>query len=264
MEELKGKIPNWGYCESVLVDGPRVVCTPGGGDGALAALNKETGEVIWRSQETKDGAQYASIIPAVVHGQQQYIQLFQQNVAGFSPEDGKTLWTAPFPGRVAVIPTPIVHDDSVFVTCGYGVGCERIKINAENKPEEAYFNKNMKNHHGGVVLVGDYIYGQSDGTGWMCMDFKSGEVVWNEKSALGKGCVTYADGMLYCVDEGNGEVALVEASPKEWSEHGRFKLEPQTKRRSPKGRVWTHPVVSNGKLYLRDQDILACYNVKAE
>jgi outer membrane protein assembly factor BamB len=264
MSELGGGKPNWGYCESVLVDGPRVVCTPGGSKGAIAALNKETGEVLWRSTELTNGAQYASIIPAVIHDQAQYVQLFQNELAAVSPEDGKLLWKTSWPGKTAVIPTPIVSADHVFVTSGYGVGCMLVKIDADNKLEEVYFNKNMKNHHGGVLLLGEHLYGHSDGVGWTCLDFKTGEIVWNERGALGKGCVTSADGMLYCVDEGNGEVALVEASPNGWNEQGRFKLTPQTTQRSPSGRIWTHPVVSNGKLYLRDQDLLFCYDVKAE
>lgn len=264
MTDLGGGRPNWGYCESVLVDGPRVVCTPGGKQGSIAALNKENGEVLWRSTELTSGAQYASIVPATIHGQAQYVQLFQDAVAGVSPADGKLLWKSSWPGKTAVIPTPIVADDQVFITSGYGVGCSLIKIDGDNNVKEVYFNKNMKNHHGGVLLLDDHIYGHSDGVGWMCLDLQSGDVTWNERGALGKGCVTYADGMLYCVDEGSGEVALVEATTKRWNEVSRFKLTPQTTRRSPRGRIWTHPVVSNGKLYLRDQDLLFCYDVKSE
>jgi outer membrane protein assembly factor BamB len=264
MGDLGGKAPNWGYCESVLVDGPRVVCTPGGDQGAIVAFNKDDGKVLWRSTDLTAGAQYASIIPAKINGQAQYVQLFTEILAAVSPEDGKVLWTADWPGKTAVIPTPIVKDNNIFVTSGYGVGCSLIEIDKDNKSHEVYFNKNMKNHHGGVLLLGDYVYGHSDGVGWMCLNFKTGEVKWNERGALGKGCVTCADGMLYCIDEGNGEVALVEASPNGWNEHSRFKMAPQTSRRNPRGRIWTHPVVSNGKLYLRDQDLLYCYDVKAQ
>lgn len=263
MSALGGKKPGWGFCESVLVDGDRVVCTPGGRDGAIVALNKGTGDVIWQSKELTNGAQYASVVPVELNGQRQYVQLFQDSLAGVSPSDGKLLWKTDWPGKTAVIPTPIVYDNHVFVTSGYGVGCKLVKIGAENQVEEIYFNKNMKNHHGGVLRVGEHVYGHSDGGGWMCLDFKTGEIVWSEKSALGKGCLTCADGMLYCLDERDGTVALVEANPAGWKEHGRFKLSPQTSRRSPKGRIWTHPVVCNGKLFLRDQDVLTCYDVKA-
>jgi hypothetical protein len=119
----------------------------------------------------------------------------------------------------------------------------------------------MKNHHGGVIKVGDHIFGHSDGVGWLCQDFRTGKQVWREKEALEKGAVGYADGMLYCLGEDSGDVVLIEASPDGWNEKGRFTLTPQTEQRSPKGRIWTHPVVSNGKLYLRDQELLFCFDV---
>jgi outer membrane protein assembly factor BamB len=263
LTEMGGKIPGWGYTESVLVDGDKVVCTPGGAKGALAALNKADGKVVWRSTEFTDGAQYSSIVPADLNGQRQYIQLTMQHLVGISAKDGKQLWSSEWPGRTAVIPTPIYRDGHVYVTSGYGVGCKLVKIDANNKPSDVYENKVMKNHHGGAILVGDHVYGHSDGSGWVCQNFKTGEEVWSEREKLGKGAIACADGMLYCLDERSGTVALVEASPKGWNEHGRFKLEPQTKIRSPQGRIWTHPVIANGKLYLRDQDLIYCFDVKA-
>ncbi len=228
--------------------------------GAIAALDKKTGEVVWRSTEFTDGAQYSSLVPAKINGTPQYVQLTMESIVGVNARDGKVLWKSPFPGKTAVIPTPIVRDNLVYVTAGYGVGCKQIKIGANNEVTTVYENKVMKNHHGGVILVGDHIYGHAD-AGWTCQDFKTGEEVWNHRG-FGKGAVAYADGMLYCIDEGSGQVALVEASPKGWQEHGRFKLDPQTKIRSPQGRIWTHPVISNGKLYLRDQDLIFCYDIK--
>lgn len=263
MSALGGRKPNWGYCESVLVDGDRVVCTPGGKEGAIAALDKQTGEVVWRSADVPDGAQYASIVPVEHNGQRQYLQLFMNTVVGVAADSGKLLWKTDWPGRTAVIPTLIFHDGHVFITSGYGVGCKLIKIGAENKVETLYDNKNMTNHHGGVIRIGDHLYGYSDGKGWVCLDFKTGEIVWSERRALGKGCLTSADGMLFCQGESDGDVVLVEASPAGWNEHGRFKLAAQSSRRSQRGRIWTHPVVCNGKLYLRDQEFLSCYDVKA-
>ena len=261
MKTLGGGTPGWGYTESVLVDGDKVVCTPGGAKGAIAALNKKTGDVLWQSAEFKDGAQYASIVPAKINGTDTYVQLTMQSIVGISPKDGKQLWKAPFPGKTAVIPTPIVKDNLVYVAAGYGVGCKQIKVNADNSVETVYENKVMKNHHGGVILVGEHLYGHSDGPGWVCQNFKTGEEVWSHRG-FGKGAVAYADGMLYCMDENGGNVVLAEASPAGWKEHSRFKLEPQTKIRNPQGRIWTHPVISNGKLYLRDQDLLHCYDIK--
>jgi outer membrane protein assembly factor BamB len=262
MSEFGGKVPGWGYTESVLVDGDRVVCTPGGAQGAIIALDKKNGKLIWQSKEFTDGAQYASILAVNHNGARQYIQLTMRHVAGIAATDGKLLWSADFPGSTAVIPTPIFHDGQVYVTAGYGAGSKSVKIGADNAVTDVYVNKVMKNHHGGVILVDGYLYGHSDGTGWVCQNFATGEQVWAEKNALGKGAVGYADGMLYCLAENNGTVVLAEASPKGWKEHGRFKLEPQTTQRSPRGHIWTHPVITDGRLYLRDQDLLYCFDVK--
>jgi outer membrane protein assembly factor BamB len=114
-----------------------------------------------------------------------------------------------------------------------------------------------------VVLIDGFLYGYSDNVGWVCQNFETGENVWSERDKLGKGSVTYADGMLYCLTEDGGEVALVEAASTTWSEHGRFKLDPQSQIRSSRGRIWTHPVVADGKLYLRDQEYIYCYDVRA-
>jgi len=135
-----------------------------------------------------------------------------------------------------------------------------VKIGPGNEVTTVYENKVMKNHHGGVILVGDHLYGHGD-PGWTCQNFKTGEEVWNHRG-FGKGAIAYAGGMLYCLEENSGTVALVDASPKGWQEHGRFKLEPQSDIRSSQGRIWTHPVICNGKLYLRDQDLIFCFDVK--
>jgi len=261
MADVGGKVPGWGYCESPLIDGKNVVCTPGGAQGTMMALDKMTGAKVWQSSEWTDGAQYASIVPADFGGQHQLIQLTQQTVAGINAADGKVLWKSPFPGKTAVIPTPIYSNGQVYVAAGYGVGCKSFKLGSP-EPETLYENQNMVNHHGGVILVGDYLYGHSDKGGWTCQDFKTGEVKWVEKAKLGKGAVHCADGMLYLLEEGSGTVVLIQASPEGWKEQGRFKLDPQSANRNPKGKIWTHPVVSGGKLYLRDQELLYCFDIK--
>jgi len=261
LQDLGGKVPFWGYSESVLVDGDQLICTPGGADGALVALNKLNGEKIWQSKDFTDRADYSSVIVAEHGGVRQYIQLTQKTLVGIAADDGRVLWSYPWPGRTAVVPTPIFRDGQVYVACGYGVGCGLVKL-TDGAVEEVYENKVMKNHHGGVILVGDHLYGYSDGLGWVCQNFETGEQVWAEKKALGKGAIACADGMLYCLDESSGEVALIEATPKGWNEKGRFTLNPQSEFRSPRGKIWTHPTIANGKLYLRDQEIVYCFNIK--
>ena len=137
-----------------------------------------------------------------------------------------------------------------------------LSIDKDNNVEKAYDNKVMKNHHGGVILVGDHIYGYSDGPGWVCQDLMTGEMVWNEKRKLGKGAVAFADGMFYCLDEKTGTCALISASPYGWEEQGRFVISPQTELRADKGKIWTHPVIADGRLYLRDQEIVVCYQIR--
>ncbi len=263
MEEFGGKLPGWGFCESVLVEGDKVIATPGGSKGALVALNKNSGALIWQSSSFTDEAHYSSTLLASLNGKRQIIQLTPKNVVGINSEDGATLWQSPWGGKVAVIPSPIFHNNHVYITSGYGVGCKLVKIGPDNQVSDVYENKVMKNHHGGVILVGDYLYGHSDGAGWVCQNFMTGTEVWSTKQ-FGKGAVTYADGKLYCLEEGSGTVALVDASPTSWVEHGRFTLAPQTTLRKKDGRIWTHPVISGGKLYLRDQEIIYCYNIKAQ
>jgi outer membrane protein assembly factor BamB len=262
MTDFGGKIQNWGYTESPLVDGDKVICTPGGPQGTLLALNKNTSRKIWQTSEWTDVAQYSSPIVVTHNGARQYIQLTMQTLAGVNATDGKVLWQSPWPGKTAVIPTPIFKDGYVYIASGYGVGCKLVKLEPGHRVTEVYSNTTMVNHHGGVILVGDHLYGYSDGArAWVCQDFKTGVEVWSSKN-LGKGAIHYADGMLYCLEENTGTLALIEASPKGWNEKGRFQLQPQTTRRSPQGKIWTHPVVINGKLYLRDQEYIVCYDVK--
>ena len=261
LTELGGTIPFWGYCESALVDGEKVLVTPGGNNGTVACLSLQTGEKQWQSADMTVAAQYSSIIAVNHFGQRQYIQLTQSLVFGLD-EDGNLLWQNAFQGRTAVIPTPIYRDGLVYVTAGYGAGCMLLNVTADNKVEMIYENKVMKNHHGGALLLGDFVYGHSDPVGMVCQNLMTGEEIWCDNKKNGsKGSVAYADGMLYCLEEGSGDCFLVKASPTGYEEVSRFKLDPQTKQRSERGRIWTHPVICNGKLYLRDQEIICCYRI---
>ncbi len=260
MKDFGGQYAGWNYTESPLVDGDRVIVTPGGSRGAIVALNKLTGATLWQSKAFTDQAAYASIIPVEMGGRRQYVQLTEASVAGVAAENGDLLWRAPRRGATAVIPTPIFWDNQIYVTSGYGIGCNLFKISkagAGFSAEQVYANKEMVNHHGGVVLLGNYLYGHSDSRGWICQEFKTGKTVWSNQG-VGKGALTYADGHLYLRSEGgNGAVALVVATPQGYQEKGRFDQPDRSNQNS-----WAHPVIANGKLYLRDQDVLLCYDVK--
>jgi outer membrane protein assembly factor BamB len=266
-KDLDGRMMSgWGYTESPLVDGDKVVCTPGGSEGAVAALDKKSGKVLWRSKKFTDPAAYSSLVVMTVGGVRQYVQMTGESVAGVAANDGRLLWRFERFSRTAAIPTPIVHENLVYVSSGYGTGCALLKITVDSagsfQCEQVYANKNMVNHHGGVVRVGDELYGYSDRTGWVCQKFQTGSIIWQEKKRLGKGSLTYADGHLYCYSEDEGTAVLVEATPDGWKETGRFTVPRESTRRSSSGKFWTHPVVANGRLYLRDQELLFCFDVK--
>jgi len=267
-EDMGGVImSNWGYSESPLVDGDKVICTPGGEKGTIAALDKKTGKLLWRSPGLKYKAGYSSIIVAEVGGSRQYIQLTRDGVIGVNVNDGKLLWESKLGGcNTAAIPTPIFHDDYVFATSGYGDSkAGLIKLNATGgsiQAEEIYSGRTLVNKHGGVVLVDGVLYGSSESGGpWVAMDFKTGKKLGWDGRKLPAGSVTYADGRLYLYSQDNGTAVLLEPNPKEWKETGRFKI-PQESKQPRKGMIWTHPVVANGRLYLRDQDLIFCFDVQ--
>lgn len=261
VKDLGGEPPTWGFSESPLVEGEQVVVTPGGHRGALAAFNKKTGELIWQSKEFTDAAHYSSIVPADIDGVHQYVQLTSASVVGIQAKDGAVLWKASRRGNVAVIPTPLVTGNQIYVTSGYGAGCNLFKVTRTDgkfSADQVFASHVMVNHHGGVVRVGEYIYGYSDGKGLTCQNAATGEALWAEKAKIKKCSVAYADGNLYCREEDSGTVILVEAAPGGFKEKGRLK---QPERSEEK--AWPHPVIANGKLYLRDQDLLLCYDLKA-
>jgi hypothetical protein len=152
----------------------------------------------------------------------------------------------------------------VYVTSGYGAGCLLVKIGDDFTAEPVYDNKVMGNHHGGVILLDGHVYGFSDNKGWTCQNLAAGEKTWQDKEVFGKGSIAYADGHFYCLSEDQGEIVLIDASPAGWQEHGRFQLEPQAELRKDRGKIWTHPVICGGKLYLRDQNLVYCYDVAAK
>lgn len=261
-KDFGGKMMSgWGYSESLLVDGEKLLCTPGGKQGTVVALNKRTGAPIWSSKEFTDSASYASLIVVNLRGTRQIIVLTDANVAGIAADTGALLWKGERRGQTAVVPTPVFKDDSVFVSSGYGVGCNLFKVTGAGRQfsaEQVYANKNMVNHHGGVISLGNHLYGYSDGKGWVCMDLKTGEITWSERQKLGKGTLSYADGHFYLrAESGPGTIVLIEATPTGFVEKGRFDQPDRSGKNS-----WPHLVISNGGLFVRDQDVLLCYDIR--
>ena len=262
-DDFGGVVPRWGFAESVLIDGDKVICLPGGDKGTVVALNKMTGKTIWASQ-FGEKASYSSMIKVSHEGVKQYIAFTSAAVVGIRAEDGKLLWryTNPAPheswGEVNVM-VPIWSDGHVFASSGYktGGGVAKVKQTSDGfDVEEVWFSKAMENHHGGVILLDGKLYGCSDPKYLKCIDFTTGKVLWESKEP-GKCCLLYADGMLYCRDR-KGPISLVKATPEGFEMRGQFE---QPDRSDQPAR--THPVISNGKLYLRDQSNLFCYDIKA-
>jgi outer membrane protein assembly factor BamB len=266
-KDFGGQIPTWGYAESPLVDDGHVVVTPGKGTGMIA-LDAKTGKTVWECKEFKDGAGYSSIVPMMLGETKLYIQ--QTMVAGLAvkAKDGKLAFKGDSMGRkTAVIPTPVVSGEYAFFTAGYGAGCECFKFSLEGSEVKAATlfteNKSMENHHGNVIGIDDHVYGYSGGKGWTCMTFKTGnpKVLWSNKTLL-KGCISFADELLFCYQESNGDLAAIKASPEEWNEVGRLKLPGKCPTRPGGDRVWSHPVIAQGKLFLRDFEYLYAFDVK--
>ncbi len=258
-ERFGGGVPQWGYSESPLVEGDRVIVTPGGRGAAVVALNKATGDLIWKSQD--DGAGYSSAFPFDFGGIRGLALLTGGATIGLDMKSGALLWRyTNVANRVANIATPIVSDGYVFVSTDYNTGCALLKLTAAGgsvKASEVYFNRDMQNHYTTSVLVGDYLYGFSGNeTGILtAMEFKTGKVAWRDRS-VGKGNCIFAEQRLYCLGE-EGTVGLIEPTPAAYKEISRFEI-----KRGNQWNTWTPPVIANGRLYLRDQDTLYAYDIK--
>ncbi len=265
---------DWKYTESPLVDGDRVIVTPGITDAALVALNKKTGEEIWRSAIGRlgslgaYGAAYSSVVVSNGAGVKHYVQFIGRGVIGVEAESGKFLWGYNrVANDIANIATPIVHGDYVFASSGYGTGSALLKLSADGeggvKAEEVYFIEpdTMQNHHGGLILHDGYVYtGTGHNKGFpLAVRFEDGEVAWGPERNQGQSsaAITYADGRIYFRYQ-DGRMILVEATPEGYREHGTFEI-PEVRHES-----WSHPVIADGMLYLREQDNLFVYDVRAQ
>jgi outer membrane protein assembly factor BamB len=249
VSQFGGSVPRWGYSESPLVEGDRVIVTPGGRNAAVVALNKLTGAPIWKSQS--DSAAYSSPMAFDAGGSRKVVVFTGEGVIALDMRNGELYWRySKVSNRTANIATPIIHNGHVFVSSDYGTGCALLKLDGG---AEVYFNRDMRNHYTSSVLVKDHLYGFSS-TILTAMNIMTGAVAWRDRS-VGKGNVTYADGRLYALGE-NGTVGLIDPTPAGYKEISRFEIH---RGAYP---TWTPPVIANGRLYLREQDNLYCYNVK--
>lgn len=258
LNDFGGGNITWGISESVLIDEGRVICSPGGSDATVVALDAKTGKVVWKSKVPEQPkASYASPVVATIGKMKQYVIFTSKGICGVRAKDGEPLWGQNSSSNdVANCATPLVVDNLVFSSSDYGTGAELVELQARGtkiQPRQVYFTKDMKNHHGGMVLLNGHIFGSNSDL-LTCLDMKTGKPTWRERSM--KGSVVYADNKIVFRNE-NGPVVLLAADTKEFRELGRFD-QPQRSSRP----AWAHPVIADGKLYLRDQDKLLVYNLK--
>ncbi len=259
------KAEMWGYSESVLIDGDNLICTPGGSRNTMVALNKVTGEKVWSTSRKGDrGAGHASVVISEIGKNRVYVQTTGSGAMGVRASDGKLLWTYDIDKTTAVIPTPIVRDDLVFMSVGYKRGGALLRQVADGdrvSVEEVYpLKPSLGNKHGGVVLVGDYLYGDTDDKGTpFCADLMTGEIKWKSRGSGRKSAsIAAADGHLY-IRYSNGVMTLVKANPESFQEVGSFKVPGSGGNPS-----WAHPVILDGRLYLREGDLILCYSLTGE
>ncbi len=251
VQQYRGSVIGWGMSESPLIDGERLIVMPGGRGASLVSLNKRDGKLQWKTGN--DEAGYSSAILIDIGGVRQIIALSGESAMSVMEETGELLWRYPkISNRTANIATPIYHDGFVFLSTDYGTGCALLKL-GPRMMSEVYFNRDMKNHYSTSVLAGDTLYGYND-TILTAMDFKTGKVLWKNRS-VGKGSLIYADNRLYVLGE-DGVAGLLEPDPSAYKEVSRFEI---SKGQYPS---WSPPVISDGRLYLREQDNLFSYDIK--
>jgi outer membrane protein assembly factor BamB len=260
--EFGGRPGEWAYSESPLIDGDLLVCTPGGSEATLVALNKRTGERVWKSPVPGgDEAGYASPIVVDVGGVKQYVQFLQKGLVGVDAKSGRFLWRDDRAARnnPSSIATPVTHGGYFYSAGGLtGGSLAQVKRNGDAfEVTPVYFSRRLPIGVGGSLLLDGYLYG-SGSAGLLCVEFATGTVKWQDRS-IGSASLCYADGRLYVHGE-NGDVALVEPTPEGYREKGRFT--PPNPPDRAHSQAWAHPVVANGRLYIRELGTLWCYDVR--
>ena len=258
LKSFEAERPEYGYSESVLIYGDKLFCCPGGEKGYAAAFEKGTGRMLWANTEIKDPAGNCSAVVATINGVEQIITMSQKRVLSFDPDNGVLLWQFEFGNKRENSCTDvIVSDGLVFASSGYGGGCILLRPkrmdDGKFSVEQVWKSDLLDNHHGGVVLLDGNLYGAGhESRGWFCLDFMTGNKLWQSP---GKGSLTYADGRLYCLDE-KGTMSLIRDTNGKWDEVSSFRMPS-----GGKGLYWAHPVVCNGRLYVRHSEQLFAYDI---
>jgi len=259
-EFFEAEVPEYGYSESVHINGDLLYCNPAGKKGFMICLNKKNGELIWANTEIPGTVGFTSPIITEFGGYRQIVNLTSNCVYGADTKTGRLLWSMAYKNsRSNNCTDAIFHDGYVFASSGYGKGSILIKLTASGKeiiPETVWHTALMDNHHGGVILHDEYFYGAGhNARGWFCLDFMTGEQMWK---AQGKGSLFYADNMFYFLEE-KGTMKLVKATPEQYDEVSSFNVPI-----GGEGMHWAHPVVCGGRLYIRHADKLFAYEIRSK
>jgi outer membrane protein assembly factor BamB len=258
VQKFGGVNPYWGYSESPLIVGDRILVNAGGRRASIVAVSKADGSTLW--QQHSDGAGYSSPMLMRTGSLNQVIFFTESHTLAVDPRDGRLLWTYDKANNgTANVATPIVHGTRVFVSSDYGTGAALLDVRAAGNiasANEVYFTRDMRNHHASSVLVGEHLYGFSSSI-LTALKFDTGAMAWRDRS-VGKGSLISADNRLYLYSE-DGVIGLAEASPAAYREHGRFSLAKQSG--SP---TWSHPIIASGLLIIRDQDTVYAYDVRVK
>ena len=259
--EFDGQHGVWGFAENVVVDADRVYCMPGGPKGRVVALDKRTGKTVWANAEVEHSAAYCSPTIVTHGGVRQWIGMTQKSVVGIDVQSGKLLWSCPFvPRSPQNALTPVYRDGYVFVACGHSSGGTVVKIDMDSRTAASvWFRRDLDNCHGGAVLVDDKLFGcgcRQGGKNFYCVDFLTGQTRKLDKT-LGKVGITYADGMLYCLNH-RGIMSLVAVTQDAFEIVSQFDLG-----KRPDNTYLAHPVICGGRLYLRCDQNLYAYNIRA-
>jgi outer membrane protein assembly factor BamB len=260
LEEFGAQNIKWALAESIVIDGNNLICCPGGPKASVVALDKATGSTVWTAESTNEQTSYATPAVAECGGLRMILTMNAKALLGVNADNGELLFRYPHETRYDVhATTPIYHDGQIFISSGYGSGSEMLKLSVQGQEasvEQLWEYKELDNHHGGVILLDGYIYGTSSRGKWICLDWDTGDMAYSE-SGVGKGSLTYADGMLYTFSE-NRQMGLVEATPAGHKVISQFELPS-----GGSGKSWAHPVVCGRRLYLRHSDQLSAYDVSA-
>jgi outer membrane protein assembly factor BamB len=257
-KEFEAEIPEYGYSESVLIDGNKLFVKPAGKKGYQVCLDKRTGETVWTNSSISGTIGYNSSVIDEYGGYRQLVSASSDCFYGIDTNTGKLLWKIDFVNqRELNLTDAVCFNEYVFLTSGYGKGSMLVRLSKSSagmNAEKVWQSELMDNHHGGVILHNGYVYGSgSNARGWFCLDFLTGKQIWKTE---GKGSLTYADGMLYLLDE-RGTMRLVKATPEKYEKTGEFKVP-----RGGESMFWAHPVVCGNRLYIRHGDKLFAYDIK--